>query len=68
MLYMFVVPFFFNCSVVFYCDNGSAFIPSGLFPCGNIMNKAAMYISFDGHTHFFLLEIYPDEIVVRLCT
>ena len=32
------------------------------------MNKAAIYISFDGHTHFFLLEIYPDEIVVRLCT
>ena len=32
------------------------------------MNKAAMYISFDGHTHFFLLETYPDEIVVKLCT
>ena len=61
MLYMFVVLylFFFYCSVVFYCDNGSAFIPSGLFPFGNIMNKVAMYISFGGDTHFFLLEIYP---------
>ena len=59
---------FFNCSAVFYCDDGSAFIPYVLFPCGNIMNKAAMYISFDGHTHFFLLETYPDEIVVKLCT
>ena len=60
---------FINRPDLFVLDkDGSAFIPSGLFPCGNIMNKAAMYISFDGHTHFFLLETYPDEIVVKLCT